>query len=108
MVRVLRRIQLPIAADLSETSLEQAFIQFITEKVNGKFVASPKMYHLHVSPDAFNRTLTLLAFDVGRSIIPPGVAITPHKDEYLTGEDWYISSPGFDFIVGSWEKSYAC
>src|SRR5690606_19406366 len=70
-----RMVPLIVEAHLSQSSLERALIQFITEKVDGKVVASPPQYTLHVSSAAYNRALTLMAFDLNRSIVPPGIAI---------------------------------
>jgi hypothetical protein len=88
---------------LSEKTLEAALIQFLTEKVGGRFSEAPREYMLHVSEQGYHEALTLLTFDLDRkSIVPPGVGIDVVIDRELKREEWYVSAKWYDFIVGNW------
>jgi hypothetical protein len=96
------RLFLTVDADLSQDALEEALIMFITEKVEGQVVRSPREYTLNVSQRAYNAALTLMAFDLKKTIVPLGTAIELKIETGLVGENWFIASEGFPFVVGSW------
>lgn len=92
-----RRIKIPTASDISQTSLDVAMAMFISER-NGDGRVRPAPRHLHLNISSEDK----MAAEAVTVEIRMLVSVWPNH--MLKRGQWYLQEPGnSEFLVGSWE-----